>query len=262
MAGTITLLIVLGLALYICWLMLQPFFNVLLWAMVLTVVFYPMHLRIRHRSKSPSLAAATSTLLVVLLIVLPVTFITIAVVRELSGAAANLQAGVQRLADPNVPFVGFMDPNWKGIAWAPTGAATLSQRRFWVVEGVPRDTYYLFGKIQLYIDALGYQGAWNRKFGWKGELLAIHQVMSWNPLPFTRPTGKVDYNQGSNQAYQTVENLKMNRATVAGRCPRFPRTARFLRRKPRARKPSRPRSTTRCAASRPATSPGKRGASR
>ena len=108
MAGTITLLIVLGLALYICWLMLQPFFNVLLWAMVLTVVFYPMHLRIRHRSKSPSLAAATSTLLVVLLIVLPVTFITIAVVRELSGAAANLQAGVQRLADPNVPFVGWL----------------------------------------------------------------------------------------------------------------------------------------------------------
>jgi hypothetical protein len=29
-------------------------------------------------------------------------------------------------------------------------------------------------------------------------------------------TGKVDYNQGSNQAYQTVENVKMNRATVAG----------------------------------------------
>ena len=47
MAGLITLLIVLGLALYICWLMLQPFFNVLLWAMVLTVVFYPMHRRIR-----------------------------------------------------------------------------------------------------------------------------------------------------------------------------------------------------------------------
>jgi predicted PurR-regulated permease PerM len=108
MAGTITLLIVLGLALYICWLMLQPFFNVLLWAMVLTVVFYPMHLRIRARSRGPSLAAATSTLLVVLLIVLPVTSITIAVVRELSGAAANLQSGVQWLSDPNVPVIGWV----------------------------------------------------------------------------------------------------------------------------------------------------------
>ena len=53
MAGAITLLIVLGLALYICWLMLQPFFNVLLWAMVLAVVFYPMHRRIRDRSEAP-----------------------------------------------------------------------------------------------------------------------------------------------------------------------------------------------------------------
>ena len=40
--------------------------------------------------------------------------------------------------------------------------------------------------------------------------------MAWNPLPFTRPNGKVDYNQGSNQAFQCVENVKLNRATVAG----------------------------------------------
>lgn len=117
---------------------------------------------------------------------------------------------------PDLPFIGYMDPNWKGIAWAPTAAAALSTRRHWVVEGVPRDNYYLFGKIQLYIDAMTYQGAWSRKFGWQGELLAIHQVMGWNPLPFTRPNGKVDYNQGSNQAYQTVENMKLNRATVGG----------------------------------------------
>ena len=81
---------------------------------------------------------------------------------------------------------------------------------------MPKDKYYLYGKIQLFIDTVSFQGSWSRKFGWKGELLAIHQVMGWNPLPFTRPNGKVDYNQGSNQAYQCVENLKLNRATVAG----------------------------------------------
>jgi hypothetical protein len=117
---------------------------------------------------------------------------------------------------PDRPFIGYMDSNWKGIAWAPTAAASLSLRRHWIIEGVPRDKYYLFGKIQLYIDAVSYQGAWNRKFGWTGDLVAIHQVMAWNPLPFTRPDGKVDYNQGSNQAYQTVENVKLNRATVGG----------------------------------------------
>ena len=117
---------------------------------------------------------------------------------------------------PDLPFVGYMDPSWKGIAWAPTAAASLSPRRFWIIEGVPRDEYYLFGKLQLYIDSVTYQRAWSRKVGWQGELLAIHRVMGWNPLPFTRPNGKVDYNQGSNQAYQTVENIKLNRPTVAG----------------------------------------------
>ena len=113
-----------------------------------------------------------------------------------------------------LPFIGYMDPNWKGVAWAPTGAAALRTSP-WVIEGSARQVLPV-RQGQLYIDTVSYQGAWNRKFGWKGELLAIHQVMAWNPMPFTRPDGKVDYNQGSNQAYQTVENIKMNRATVAG----------------------------------------------
>ena len=39
MAGLITLSVVLALALYLCWLMLLPFVNVVLWAAVLAVVF-------------------------------------------------------------------------------------------------------------------------------------------------------------------------------------------------------------------------------
>jgi hypothetical protein len=117
---------------------------------------------------------------------------------------------------PDVPVLGYMDKSWKGIAWAPTGAASLSKRRFWIIEGVPKDKYYLYGKLQLYIDTINYTGAWVRKFGWKDELLAVHQVLGWNPMPRTRPDGRVDYVQGSNQAFQCVENLKLKRATVAG----------------------------------------------
>ncbi len=79
-------------ALYVCWLMFQPFFDVLLWAGVLAVVFFPMHRRILTRMGTPSLAAACSTLLVILFILLPISFITVAVVRELSGAAAAFKA--------------------------------------------------------------------------------------------------------------------------------------------------------------------------
>jgi predicted PurR-regulated permease PerM len=91
MAGLITLGIALAAALYLCWLMLQPFVNVLLWASVLAVVFYPMHRRIRARLQSATAAAAVSTLLVLVLILVPLTLLTIAVVHELSGAAAKLQ---------------------------------------------------------------------------------------------------------------------------------------------------------------------------
>src|SRR3989449_1049230 len=47
--------------------------------------------------------------------------------------------------------LGYMDSDWKGVGWAPISAA-LAKRSFWVIEGVPKDKYYLYGKIQLYID--------------------------------------------------------------------------------------------------------------
>ena len=83
---------------------------------MLAVVFYPLHRRILERTAKPSLAAAASTLLVVLLILLPVTGITVAVVRELSGVATTFQAsdhtwansvppGVKSLLDRIRPYV-------------------------------------------------------------------------------------------------------------------------------------------------------------
>jgi hypothetical protein len=116
---------------------------------------------------------------------------------------------------PDLPFLGYMDPEWKGVAWAPR-TAVLAKRRFWIVEGVPKDRYYLFGRLQLYIDKVAYQGAWDRKFSWKDELMITYQVMAYNPHPVKRPDGGTDYVQGSSMAYQTAEAIKLNRATAAG----------------------------------------------
>jgi hypothetical protein len=116
---------------------------------------------------------------------------------------------------PDMPTVGYMEPDWKGIAWAPT-KAVLARRPFYVVEGVPKDRYYLYGKIQLYIDTIAFQGAWNRKFSWKGELLNSYQVLAWLPHKMTRPDGTADFLQGANMAFQCAEAVKMDRATVAG----------------------------------------------
>ncbi len=116
---------------------------------------------------------------------------------------------------PDIAFLGYMDPKWKGAAWAPISGA-LAKRSFWIIEGTPKDKYYLFGKLQLFIDKETFQGAWSRKFSWQGELVNTFQVMAFLPKGFTRPDGKVDYNQGSNMAFQCAENVKVDRATVAG----------------------------------------------
>src|SRR5215210_3697217 len=103
-------------ALYLCWAMLQPFIEVLLWAVVLVIVFMPVHRRVRARVGSPGWSAMISCLLVVFVILVPLTLLTFAVVNELTdfarmlqpkqdgtGGAAGTAAG---LLDPNSPYLG------------------------------------------------------------------------------------------------------------------------------------------------------------
>lgn len=103
----LTLFLVVAAALYLCWLMLLPFVDVLLWAVVLAVVFYPVHRRIAGRVRHAGAAAAVSTLLVIVTIIVPVTFITLAVVQELRAAAASLDTRHPlAFLDPSAPILG------------------------------------------------------------------------------------------------------------------------------------------------------------
>ncbi|MFI5394302.1 MAG: DUF1329 domain-containing protein [Candidatus Binatia bacterium] len=111
-----------------------------------------------------------------------------------------------------LPMVGFQDPTWKGSPWAPMNFV-LARRRCWIIEGVPKDAYYLFGKIQLYIDKETYQGAYNRKFGWNGELVNTYVVFA-DLNGTSNSSGDDDYYGAGNIVYQGTENLKLNRATV------------------------------------------------
>jgi predicted PurR-regulated permease PerM len=93
-------------ALYLCWSMIQPFIEVVLWAVVLVILFFPVHRRIEARLGSPGWSALVSCLIVILVILIPLTLITLAVVRELSRLAQNLQANAETFLDPNSPYVG------------------------------------------------------------------------------------------------------------------------------------------------------------
>lgn len=130
-----------------------------------------------------------------------------------------LPSGGWRSVWPERPVVGFQNPEWKGIAWAPLPAA-LAKRPMWIIEGVPKDRYYLYGRIQLYIDKETFQGAWNRKFSWTGELLNTLQVVTYQKVLLKRPTDGADqYLWASSFAYQCAENIKANRATIGGLLP-------------------------------------------
>jgi predicted PurR-regulated permease PerM len=113
------LLVIFGIAAWLCWLMLQPFVGVLLWAIVLVVVFYPAHRKLVSWTGSPSSAAALSTLLVIVTILLPVVLVTYAVARELRGAVEHFQGGLGRLLDiPTIqPAVRWLDQYVDVDAW-------------------------------------------------------------------------------------------------------------------------------------------------
>jgi predicted PurR-regulated permease PerM len=95
-----------GIALYLCWLMLRPFITVLEWAAVLVIVFYPIHKRLARKIKRRGLSALLSSLLVIVILVLPLTFLTMALVNELSSTARTLPAQVAQLMDPEAPVTG------------------------------------------------------------------------------------------------------------------------------------------------------------
>ncbi|HEU4594654.1 MAG TPA: AI-2E family transporter [Pyrinomonadaceae bacterium] len=100
-------------ALYLCWQMLKPFIEVLLWAVVLVIVFYPVHTRILKRVKRPGWAAVLSCLIVIVAILVPLTLLTFAIVRELKGFAESLQGNLQSFLDPQSPIMG-RALNWLG----------------------------------------------------------------------------------------------------------------------------------------------------
>lgn len=75
-------------ALYFSYLLFRPFLKPLLSAVVIAVVFFPVHVQIHRRLRSPSLAALASTLIIVLLIIVP----AVAIILAIKGEVADLYA--------------------------------------------------------------------------------------------------------------------------------------------------------------------------
>ncbi|MGH7898763.1 MAG: hypothetical protein ACREQQ_12470 [Candidatus Binatia bacterium] len=81
---------------------------------------------------------------------------------------------------------------------------------------MPKDKYYLYGKIQLYVDREGFLGAWSRKFSWNGELLGDYVALGIVPSQATAADGSKEWVPAAGSSYYGAMNLKMDRATVTG----------------------------------------------
>ena len=82
-----------GVLILIGWLLysiMRPFLEPLAWAGILAICFYPVHNRIAARF-SPALAAGFSTALLSILLIAPVVLVSIALVRQGSGAIDQVQ---------------------------------------------------------------------------------------------------------------------------------------------------------------------------
>ncbi|WP_293779365.1 AI-2E family transporter [uncultured Oxalicibacterium sp.] len=81
---------------------LLPFYGAVFWAIVLAILFAPFYRRlVAKMNKRPNLAAFTTLLICILLVVLPLTIITLSLIREASAVYVNLRSG-------QIDIVGFV----------------------------------------------------------------------------------------------------------------------------------------------------------
>jgi predicted PurR-regulated permease PerM len=76
------LLAAIVLVVYLCAQILAPFVNVIAWASVLAIAFYPVQVRLVRHTHRPSLSALLTSILVVVTILIPLLLVTALVVNE------------------------------------------------------------------------------------------------------------------------------------------------------------------------------------
>jgi predicted PurR-regulated permease PerM len=82
---TIFLLALAAVALYFCYIIARPFLSPIFLAVMIAIVFHPVHTRVRIRVRGRNAAALISTLLVLITLVVPAVGLGIVVSREVTG---------------------------------------------------------------------------------------------------------------------------------------------------------------------------------
>ncbi len=113
----VALLGVTALILYLSWKVLEPFVEVLILGIALTIIFQPLHKRLVRWTGGNRWAAVLSTMVTLIVILVPVTFVTLTVIHELPRVSQTVQDGVMALQE-----------KWKAAAGSGSWLADLRER--------------------------------------------------------------------------------------------------------------------------------------
>jgi len=87
----IFLLALAAISLYLCYLISRPFLGPVLIAVMLAIVFHPLHVRMRSFFERPNVSAAFSTIVVLLIVTIPIVILGISVSGELRALVQSLR---------------------------------------------------------------------------------------------------------------------------------------------------------------------------
>ena len=129
----IALLVMLALALYLVWRMLEPYLSAIFLASVLGVSGFPFYAALERRWRKPALASLVATLTIMALIAGPVLFLVVTVAREAQSLYLALSATSHSQGGWTVWFSNVLE---RPLAWlaqstgmtAPNLQAALTQR--------------------------------------------------------------------------------------------------------------------------------------
>lgn len=100
-------------ALYLCWLIISPFVNVILWALVLAVMAYPYHIQLCHRGFKPWLSSLICTISVILVVLIPVIVIATLMAAQVPEAVKQVSAlgeSAKNWVNPESRLYQWIDP--------------------------------------------------------------------------------------------------------------------------------------------------------
>lgn len=95
--------------LYLCWLIVAPFVDVILWSAMLAIVSYPMFRRWRKRGWGPAASSLFTTIFVVLVVIVPLGLLLVMLSSQVNDAVSLVQKGIAQVTDPDSKFHGYVN---------------------------------------------------------------------------------------------------------------------------------------------------------